>query len=845
MLDEVFRLIGTIAISNEAANKALDETSDKAEKSHSRIGSAFSKIGSVAVTAAKVGFAAIGAVGAGIIALTKNAIQNFGEYEQLVGGVETLFKDSSVDLMDYAKAAYKTAGMSANDYMTMVTSFSASLLQSLNGDTARAVEMADMAITDMADNANKMGTSMESIQNAYQGFAKQNYTMLDNLKLGYGGTKEEMQRLLDDAEKLSGVHYDISSYADLVDAIHVVQTEIGITGTTAKEASSTIQGSWGMMKSAWTNFMTGMADPEQNFDNLMDDLVTSAMTFADNLVPRIAATVPRLVEGLSGVVQSLSGYLPDIITQLLPAVITGATTLLGELITGLPTIVETVAPVLVESIKTIFTKAFGEESGGAFGSLFDSLITSFSQVSAMVQNMMPGIIDVVLQILPPLMNIAQSILPVFVTLMSMLMPFVMQFIDTVLPMIVEYADLMIPLFLEIVESVLPVIFDLISELLPIFLQVIEEILPVVLELIEQMLPFILQLVNEVLPIIVDLIKQLLPPFLEIIEAVLPVFSELLQLLLPVLLSLFDSMSPILQMIIDFIVPIVDLIAQAITPLMDSIMLLISSAFEVLQPLLDTLIETIGVILAPILESLMPIFETLLGAISPILDIFTVIIGVLLEHFVPIIQVVADVVGGVLGGAFSAIAPILEAVMDILGNLIEFIANVFTGNWEGAWNNIVEIFKGIFNLIPAIVEGVINLAIGVVNGIIRGINDLTEKVGIDAISIIPDVNLPRLEDGALLEKGQTGFLEGNGAEAVVPLDKNKKWISRVTDEFDSQGIGGGSETLSILQEILLVLYDLKDNSDDLPGKLLDILMNSLRIEMDNREFARAVRKVKPS
>lgn len=244
----------------------------------------------------------------------------------MVGGVETLFKDSSGTVLKYANNAYKTAGLSANEYMETVTSFSASLLQSLDGDTAKAAEKADLAITDMSDNANKMGTSMESIQTAYQGFAKQNYTMLDNLKLGYSGTKEEMQRLLDDAEKLSGVHYDLSSYSDLVDAIHVVQTEMGITGTTAKEASSTIQGSIGQMKAAWTNFLTGMADPDQDFDALLGNLIDSIVAVVDNIIPRIAATLPRLVSGLMGIVSTLATYLPDILTQLLPALLQGGDT---------------------------------------------------------------------------------------------------------------------------------------------------------------------------------------------------------------------------------------------------------------------------------------------------------------------------------------------------------------------------------------------------------------------------------------------------------------------------------------------------------------------------------------
>lgn len=260
------------------------------------------------------------AVGAALGVAATGAIKAYSEYEQLVGGVETLFKSSSKSVLDYANNAFKTAGMSANEYMNTVTGFSASLLQSLGGDTEKAAQKANVAVTDMSDNANKMGTSMESIQYAYQGFAKQNYTMLDNLKLGYGGTKEEMQRLLADAEKITGIHYDISSYADVVDAIHVVQTEIGITGTTAKEASETIQGSANAAKSAFINFLTGMADGNADMDKLVANLADAVATMLKNIVPRIIETIPRLIEGFGKVFDALIGYLPDSIINLMNTV---------------------------------------------------------------------------------------------------------------------------------------------------------------------------------------------------------------------------------------------------------------------------------------------------------------------------------------------------------------------------------------------------------------------------------------------------------------------------------------------------------------------------------------------
>lgn len=293
------------------------------------------KIGSAVNTAVKASAAAVGAASAGVAALGTACINAYADYEQLVGGVETLFKDSADTIQTYADNAYKTAGLSANEYMETVTSFSASLLQSLDGDTEKAAAAADLAITDMADNANKMGTAMESIQNAYQGFAKQNYTMLDNLKLGYGGTKEEMQRLLADAEKLSGVKYDLSSYADVVEAIHVIQTEMGITGTTAEEASTTIQGSVASMKAAWANLMVGMADDTQNFDMLLSNFIESIGTVADNLLPRIGIVIEGMGKLVAGLAPEIASALPTLTNELLPNLVELGVQSISALVQGI------------------------------------------------------------------------------------------------------------------------------------------------------------------------------------------------------------------------------------------------------------------------------------------------------------------------------------------------------------------------------------------------------------------------------------------------------------------------------------------------------------------------------
>lgn len=328
----------------------IDGDSKKLEK-------ALSKAGNAAKTAGKVIGAGFVAAGAAIGAIGTKAVKAYADFEQLVGGVDTLFKDSSAKVQKYADDAYMAAGLSANQYMDTITSFSASLLQSLGNDTEKAAEYGNQAVIDMSDNANKMGTDMQSIQNAYQGFAKQNYTMLDNLKLGYGGTKEEMQRLLQDAEKLSGIKYDISSFADITQAIHVIQTEMGITGTTAKEAATTIQGSLGMVKASWENLMVGLADPNADFDKLMSQFSDSISTFASNLMPVIASVLNNLPNVIQTVGTELINQLPNVLNNLLPQIADSASRLVTALSSSLsdnaPMLGSTATDILITLADTI------------------------------------------------------------------------------------------------------------------------------------------------------------------------------------------------------------------------------------------------------------------------------------------------------------------------------------------------------------------------------------------------------------------------------------------------------------------------------------------------------------
>ena len=341
----------------------MTESMKDATSSASKMTSVMQGIGSGVAKVGK-GLAIAGTAAAtAVTALVSKSVGAFADYEQLTGGVETLFGAGGRSVEEYAQSvgksvsdiqgkydslmsaqnavlenankAYMTAGMSANEYMDTVTGFSASLISSLGGDTNKAADYANSALVDMSDNANKMGTDMESIKNAYQGFAKQNYTMLDNLKLGYGGTQEEMKRLLSDAEKLTGQRYDISSFADITQAIHAIQTQMDITGTTAKEASTTISGSWGSLKAAFQNVLVGLTTGGDMFDQSLDALINTAVTFGQNIIPAIKGAlsgVGYLIEGLAPVIGET---IPPLINDLAPTLANSAVSLISSLVNGL------------------------------------------------------------------------------------------------------------------------------------------------------------------------------------------------------------------------------------------------------------------------------------------------------------------------------------------------------------------------------------------------------------------------------------------------------------------------------------------------------------------------------
>ena len=478
---------------SEAADdmgEEVEDAGDSAEKSENK----FSKLGGVLKTVGAAMGAVAVAAGAAAVKLGKEVIAAYADYEQLVGGVDTLFKDSSQQLQTYAANAYKTAGLSANDYMETVTGFSASLIQSLGGDTEKAVKYADMAITDMSDNANKMGTDMSSIQNAYQGFAKQNYTMLDNLKLGYGGTKQEMERLLADAEKISGVKYDISSYADVVEAIHVMQESMDIAGTTAKEAEATISGSVNALKSAVSNLIVGFGDADTDMELLCNNMVDAFKTVVANITPvieNIVAALPTALDALLTAVGELLPTLLEAVTELFSQVLETLLSLLPQLIPAAVSALMTIVNTLIENLPLLIDAAVQLVTtlvagiGNALPTLIPAAVQAIVTIVQGLVDSLPMILDAALQLITGLAQGLLDAIPVLIAALPEIINGIITFLLDSIPQIITTIVQAIPQIISgIVNALVGNIDKIIMAGVQLFVALIENLPTIIVEIVK-------------------------------------------------------------------------------------------------------------------------------------------------------------------------------------------------------------------------------------------------------------------------------------------------------------------------------------------------------------------------
>lgn len=627
--------------------------------------------------------AGIGAAATATGVLVKSAVDGYAEYEQLVGGVDTLFKDSSAKVQEYAANAYKTAGLSANEYMSTVTSFSASLLQSLGGDTEKAAQYADQAITDMSDNANKMGTDMAMIQNAYQGFAKQNYTMLDNLKLGYGGTKTEMERLLSDAEKISGIKYDISNYADVTEAIHVMQTEIGITGTTAKEASSTIEGSTKAMKSAWQNLVVGIADDSQDFDTLVNNFVDSVGTMAENIMPRIETAIGGVGQLIEKLLPVIVEAIPGILNNVLPSLLESGSNMITTLIDG----IRMNAPLLVESLLAIL---------GSLGEAIVTLAPQFVQIGFQIlSNLLEGILSnmpaIMDGITTMLSNIMENIREWLPELLDMGMQIVEQLITVLLDMLPE----LVKIGLEIIVQLALGIAEALPELVP---QIVDIMLQIVQILIEN-LPL---LIDAGLQIILGLVDGLIAALPVLIEALPQIIDSIIQALITAIPMIIDAGIQLFTALVEALPDIITAIVEALPQIIDGI---ISGLITLLPLLIDcgiklflALIEALPDIIVAIVEALPQIIESiidgLMSAIPQLVDCGIKLFVAIIQNLPRIIVEICKAVPRIVSSLIEAFGRLMSKFTEVGGDIVEGLWNGIKSGWDWLVNKVKDIAGGL-------------------------------------------------------------------------------------------------------------------------------------------------------
>ena len=764
-------------------------------------------------------FLAIGAAAAAAtVAITKMAASAYADYEQLVGGVETLFKGSAKKVMDYANDAFYTAGISANEYMKQVTSFSASLIRSTAGDTDKAADIANMALIDISDNVNKMGSSMESVTMAYQGFAKQQYMLLDNLKLGYGGTKTEMERLLRDAQALTGVKYDINNLSDVYSAIHVIQQELGITGTTAKEAEKTITGSANMMKAAWQNVLSAIAGGG-DLDRAINNLVYSIQKYFENIVPvveRSLVGIGQLIEKVGPLlVQNVASALIKAIPSLINAIYQMIIGLAKGIWQGIQALFVGGSQTIEAQLTTTVTGAAGatEDASSAMKDLgnetekagkkakkslaaFDdlSIITSGaadsgeSNIGASIgggganvgvsgitdANASGGATSALQEQFARLAEMAKSIwdsapVQAFVTASTTILGTFGAFLTTMWSNIKMNAS-------TTWDNIRENVGLSVSNMTGLWTQFWTDVNTATETWGEPIIESISELFNSIWETAID-------PAVQFIVQAWTDFTG-------ILLELWqENGAPLLQNIGEFVNNIIGLFQS----IYDNVIA------PIIEPFLEELSQLWDIHLKGMVESIGEFIMTLAnGALEIYNKFISPIIKFLLEFLAPAFATIGATVSGVWSALMGVISDTVKGIMDILSGLINFVVGVFTGNWEKAMNGISQSFSGVLKIIEGVFTGFANLIIAVINGLISGINK-----SISAINKIPGVNIKKLEKIPKLAQGTVvppnkefmAVLGDNKTEheVVSPLSTMKQAFKEAMVELGG-GYGGNTEVI---------------------------------------------------
>ena len=689
---EIFRLVGSVFVDTDEANKSLQKTDKNAEGFGQTL---LNGIGTAAKWAAGIAAAA----GTAAAALSVASLKSYADYEQLVGGVETLFGDSADTMLQYAEGAYKSAGLTANAYLETVTGFSASLLQSLDGDTAAAAEYANMAITDMADNANKMGSSIESIQAAYQGFAKQQYTLLDNLKLGYGGTQAEMERLLEDATKLSGVKYDITNLSDVYDAIHVIQTEIGITGTTAAEAESTISGSIAMIKAKLENFKTTIGSAlapvvkeflalvidqlptiEAGVNQLANVWIPGLITAISNCATWIQENSDKIVGWTGYIVAASAGVAAFLLYLNWGQIMSAAAAALNLVKTSVQKLNTTMSsnPIgLVISLITTLIAYLGYlyATNEEFRAFVDEMLSVlWEKVKVVIAWIQANVVPVIQEIIEWLQANA---LPILQSIMAW-------FMDTALPALQSFLasvwEKLKDVFAWIQANVVPVIQEILNWINANVVPVISTIISWLSETLGGFWSWLTETIGGFWSWLTSSFQSTGNDVGGIWETIKGFFQSAWDFIV----GIWEACQPFFQGIWDgIILPVAGLVEQMIGAFQmawDDIVLL----WDMAAPYFELLWEGIKAVFSVVADVLGGFFSAAWDVIKVVWDLVAPYFTMLWEG----IKAVFSVVGEVLGGFFSTAWEVIKAVWDI-------VISYFTAVWAGI-EAVFAVVKGVLS-----------------------------------------------------------------------------------------------------------------------------------------------------
>ena len=801
-------------------------------------------------TVAKVGAAAVSAGVAGVAALTKMGVEGYAQYEQLAGGVETLFKDSQGTVMKYAENAYKTAGMSANQYMETVTSFSASLIQSLDGDTAKAAEVGNMAITDMSDNANKMGTSIEMIQNAYNGFAKQNYTMLDNLKLGYGGTKEEMQRLLKDAEAISGIKYDISSFSDVTEAIHVMQESMGIAGTTAREAATTIEGSLSMMKGAWQNLVVGMSDENANMEVLINNFVESAATAAQNLLPRIEQTLIGIGNLITAMAPIIAEALPQLVEAVLPALLTAGVSLITALINGIITALPALGTALLEAVTILLTQVFGvsEENAGKFA---DGVMGAFTKIKdgffAMVESAQTD--GTFLNgVWTGLQNAGQLFKDFLVALwdsISVAFEWCVEKINT--------EGTFLNTIWENIKTYISAAVDVIQGVITAFTAVLQGDWSGAWEAVKNVAKTIWDAICD---IINNTLEWLKPIVSDAVESIKNAISEKFEAAKSKVVAIFDSIKEKISTAWEFIKSVVQVG-------LDFIVLLISAAFQLITLPFAFIWENCKETILAAWEAIKTVVSTALDAIkNTIRNVWNAIVSVLS----PILNKIKSTITTAWNAVSSAVSSVLNTIKGTVSTVLDNVKATVSGAIDAVKSSISSGLESAKNTVSSVLDGISDKFSSIWEGCKKIVTDAVSalKKALDFEWSLPDLKLPHIS----VKGGKAPY--GIGGKGSLP-SFDIEWYKKAYDnamilsnptifgysdgKFLGGGDGNGNEIVagesylmglisqaveSKNERIVSLLSALLEATVGGNEEMVRALMSDRTFAVGEREFARLVR-----